>query len=234
MSISNTLSVNIPFYSYGSVCALDSLNISIPCGQLTAIIGPNGGGKSTLLKLISGIYPLQKGSISFPKTYPGHLAYLQQTAVFDRTFPLRVEDVVAMGLWSKIGMFGRLPCHLKPKITGILSQVGLSGYENRSLTALSGGQLQRLLFARLIAQDADIILLDEPFAAIDPATTQDLVSLLHAWNAEGKTILTVLHDLNLVKQHFSSTLLLARSIISYGQTKDVLTAENLAKAVFNV
>lgn len=167
-------------------------------------------------------------------THPYDMAFLPQTNEIDRTFPLLVEDVIAMGLWPKMGPFRRLPASMAPLIHGILAQVGLQGLEKRSIQALSGGQMQRLFFGRLLAQDAPIILLDEPFAAVDPQTTQDLLQLLKDWHKSGKTIIAVLHDLNVVQRHFPLTLLLAKTIIKYGPTDEVLIPETLAKAAFYV
>jgi zinc/manganese transport system ATP-binding protein len=225
--------VHIPCYQYGAIKALEEVQARIPSGSLLAIIGPNGGGKSTLLKLLAGLYKPTHGKISC--SAPRHdIAYLPQANEIDRSFPIRAEDVVAMGMWPVIGPFNRLPSHLHPKINEILDQVGLNGLGKRSLQALSGGQLQRLFFARLIAQDASIILLDEPFAAVDPATTQDLLAILQTWHTRGKTIIAVLHDLTIVRRYFPETLLLAKRILSYGPTPQVLAVENLAKATFYV
>lgn len=236
-SLSSQISVKafIPCHHYGSICALEHIDISIPRGQLLAIIGPNGGGKSTFLKIISGLEPLvSPASLSLSLTHRHDLAFLPQSTVFDRTFPLLVEDVVQMGLWSKIGLRRSLPREYKDVVPHCLAQVGLAGFEKRSLIALSGGQLQRLLFARIIAQDAQIILLDEPFAAVDSATTADLMGLVCQWHGHGKTVLVVLHDLNLVKTYFPHSLLLAKENLGYGLTADVLTADSLTRAAFHV
>ena len=225
----------IPCHNYGSICALEHINISIPKGQMLAIMGPNGGGKSTFLKIMAGLISLKAPAYcSVPLNHRHDLAFLPQSTVFDRTFPLLVEDVVQMGLWSKIGLKRSLPKEYKDVVSQCLSQVGLSGFEKRSLVALSGGQLQRLLFARLLAQDAQIILLDEPFAAVDSATTADLIQLIYKWHTQGKTVIVVLHDLNLVKTYFPTTLLLAKENLGYGLTADVLNAESITKAAFHV
>lgn len=226
--------LNIPGFSYGSVKALDRLSLQIPQNCLLALIGPNGGGKSTLLKLIAGLQQPSSGTFKRQGLKPHDIAYLPQRSDFDRTFPLRCDDVVAMGLWSKMGSFGRLSPLLRQTIHQALGKVGLSGFEKRSLTELSGGQFQRLLFARLMVQEATVILLDEPFSAIDPPTTRDLIKIIKKWHEEGKTIITVLHDLNIVRQHFPTTLLLARSVIAYGPTADVLIPETLTQAAYHV
>ncbi len=227
--------IHISNYSYGSIEALKNIHVEIEQGSFTAIVGPNGGGKSTLLKLLADILPLPRSSnISRLQSDPHLIAYLPQSSEIDRTFPLLVEDIVVMGLWPRMGTLGRLPPHARSDIQKILEQVGLQGLEKRPIHALSGGQLQRLFFARLLAQDAPIILLDEPFAAVDPTTTEDLLKILKTWHDQGKTILAVLHDLNVVRRHFPTTLLIAKTIIGHGPTQDILVPEILAKAAFYV
>jgi zinc/manganese transport system ATP-binding protein len=228
-------SVNIPNYVYGSIVALERVALHVPEGSLTAIIGPNGGGKSTFLKLLAGLYPTPpSATISCLYPHSSDKAFLPQVNEIDRTFPILVEDVIAMGLWPRIGPFRRLSAQLRPTLDEILKHVGLQGLQRRSLLTLSGGQLQRLFFGRLMAQDASIILLDEPFSAIDPTTTKDLMNLLQLWHKAGKTIIAVLHDLNLVRRFFPTTLLLAKTVIGYGPTAEVLQPETLAKAAFYV
>lgn len=228
------LRINLSGYRYGDIPALEALEVSIPLNSLTAIIGPNGGGKSTFLKIAAGLLKANDSTISLPIQSIKDLAYLPQMSTFDRTFPLKVSDVVAMGLWPSIGLFRKLPKQMRSQISVLLEKVGLNGFEDRALTALSGGQMQRLLFARLMAQDAKIILLDEPFAAVDPATTQDLIKLIQQWHKDGKTIIAVLHDLTIVRNYFPHTLLLSKKVIAHDATENVLVAEKLAKAAFNV
>lgn len=230
--MSNSLHISISGYNYGTIEALESLDLSIPSNSLLAIIGPNGGGKSTLLKLIAGL--LKTTDACLPSTAPEDIAYLPQLSCFDRTFPLKVSDIVAMGMWPKIGLYKKLSPEMHLQISSLLTKVGLDGFEDRPLTALSGGQMQRLLFARLMAQDAQIILLDEPFSAVDPATTLDLIKLIQDWHQEGKTVIAVLHDLRIVKNYFPTSLLLAKKIVAYDQTSHVLNNDNLAKAAFYV
>ena len=135
LPFSNTcIKAFIPCHHYGSICALEHIDISIPWGQLLAIIGPNGGGKSTFLKIVSGLEPLvSPASLSVSLTHRHDLAFLPQSTVFDRTFPLLVEDVVQMGLWSKIGLRRSLPKEYKDVVPHCLAQVGLAGFEKRSL-----------------------------------------------------------------------------------------------------
>lgn len=207
--------------------AVHHLDAVIPSGSLTAVVGPNGAGKSTLLKGIVGALAPLEGSITHARD---RIAYLPQQAEIDRTFPLPVRDLVAMGLWAEIGAFGRLrPAH-NDRITAALSAVGLTGFERRSIAALSGGQMQRVLFARLLLQEAEVILLDEPFTAIDAKTAADLMQIVHRWHGDGRTVVAVLHDLDAVRAHFPNTLVIARELVAYGPTAQVLTSENLFRA----
>ena len=201
---------------------------------MTAVVGPNGGGKSTLIKLIAGLFDATDGQINRHGLKPGDIAYLAQRTEIDRTFPIKVEDVVAMGLWPKITSSTRYNKHHHGIIEDILDKVGLSGMGRRSISQLSGGQLQRLFFGRVMAQDAQLILLDEPFAGIDQPTVSHLIGLIQGWHKSGKTIVAVLHDINMVRNLFPETILIARSLISSGVTNQVLTPENLTKAAFNV
>lgn len=221
-------------HCYGGILSLDQISYQFATGSLTAVFGPNGGGKSTLLKIIAGILKPTSGTIRSHIKYISDLAYLAQGKDIDRTFPIHVEDVVAMGLWPKIGVFRGLGRDDLPLVDDALAQVGLVGFNKRCLTELSGGQLQRLFFARLIAQQANFILLDEPFTGIDANTTKDLLGLIQRWHQQGKTIIAVLHDTTIIQQFFPTCLLISRKLVAAGASDDVLTIENLAKAAFNV
>jgi zinc/manganese transport system ATP-binding protein len=210
--------------------AVHHLDGDIERGSLLAICGPNGAGKSTLLKAIAGALAPLSGSVALPHVKPREIAYLPQAADIDKSFPINVFDVVAMGLWSRCGLFGAIRRRELTQISEAITAVGLEGFEDRAIATLSGGQLQRMLFARLLLQDAAIILLDEPFTAIDSKTTADLLDLVARWSGEKRTVLAVLHDLDIVSAHFPKTLLLAREKIAWGETGDVLTASNLLRA----
>ena len=199
-------------------------------GTLTAIVGSNGSGKSTLLKGITGILKPLGGRIGLSLRASRQIAYLPQSAEIDRSFPASVTDLVAMGLWRQRGLFGAIGRADESRIEAALAAVGLTGFERRGLDTLSGGQMQRTLFARLLLQDADVILLDEPFAAIDERTVGDLLALVRQWHGEGRTVIAVLHEFEVVRNHFPHTLLLAREPIAWGPTAEVMTAENLARA----
>jgi zinc/manganese transport system ATP-binding protein len=199
-------------------------------GALLAVIGPNGAGKSTLFRGIAGILKPLAGAISRCGLDARDIAYLPQAAEIDRSFPITVFDFVGTGLWRATGLFGGIGATERTRIARALAAVGLTGFENRSIGTLSGGQMQRLLFARVLLQDAQLIVLDEPFNAIDARTAADLLMLVKHWHAEGRTVLAALHDFELVGAHFPQVLLLAREVVAWGATSGVLTADNLAEA----
>jgi zinc/manganese transport system ATP-binding protein len=208
--------------------AVHHVSEDIEQGSLTAVIGPNGAGKSTLLKAMAGMLKPLSGALRAKGAL--RTAYLPQSATLDRSFPISLFDLVASGLWHRIGTFSSLNAKERVAVHEALERVGLQGFERRTLDALSGGQLQRALFARLILQDADLILLDEPLAAIDTKTSADLLDMIHAWHAQGRTILAVLHDMQIVRAHFPTSLLLARECVAHGPTQDVLSETHLARA----
>jgi zinc/manganese transport system ATP-binding protein len=210
--------------------AVHHLTGTVDDGVLLAVIGPNGAGKSTLLKGIVGVLRPLDGAIERAQPRKEDVAYLPQIAEIDRSFPITVYDLVAMGLWRRAGLFGSISKRERDEIEKALSAVGLEGFEGRTIGTLSGGQMQRALFARLLLQDAQLILLDEPFTSLDAMTISDLLALIHRWHGERRTILIVLHDLDLARAQFPETLLLARQAVAWGRTQDVLTAENLLKA----
>jgi zinc/manganese transport system ATP-binding protein len=210
--------------------AVHHLNGRVAEGALLAIVGPNGAGKSTLLKGVIGALDPLDGTIDRNGATKKTIAYLPQLAEIDRSFPIDVYDLVAMGLWHEAGLFGGVGAAQKRNIEQAISTVGLDGFENRSIDTLSGGQMQRALFARLLLQDAKLFLLDEPFASLDENTITDLSELIARWHGEGRTVLTVLHDLDLVRSRFPESLLLAREAVAWGKTGEVLSADNLAKA----
>jgi zinc/manganese transport system ATP-binding protein len=207
--------------------AVHHLDLDLPTGSLTAIVGPNGAGKSTLLKGVMGELPPLEGKIERGAV---RVAYLPQLSEVDRSFPLSVQAFVAMGLWHRTGAFGGLSRSDVARVGEALAAVGLTGFERRPISALSGGQVQRVMFARLLLQDADLILLDEPFTALDAKTAADLLAVVQRWHGEGRTVLAVLHDIEAVRRHFPETLLLAREKVAHGPTDTVLTAENLFRA----
>jgi zinc/manganese transport system ATP-binding protein len=213
---------------YDNHPAVHHLNGALAHGSLTAVVGPNGSGKSTLLKGIVGVIPPMSGAIWHHSGC--RMAYLPQHSEIDKYFPARVFDLVALGLWPKRGMLGRIRTDDTEAIERALAAVGLEGFRDRPIDTLSGGQLQRTLFARVLLQNSDLILLDEPFNAIDQRTISDLFELIHLWHDEKRTVVVVLHDLELVRSHFPETLLLARQPVAWGTTADVLKPANLLRA----
>lgn len=199
-------------------------------GSLTAIVGPNGAGKSTLLKAIVGALAPASGAIDRAGLRSRDLGYLPQAAEIDRSFPLTVADTVILGAWRWTGALRGVDRATGKKAQAALAVVGLEGFERRAVGALSAGQFQRVLFARLLLQDAAVILLDEPFMAIDARTTRDLLELVCRWHDEGRTVITVLHDFEQVRAHFPQALLLAREPIAWGPTETVLSPANLLRA----
>ena len=210
--------------------AVHHLDGTVATGALVAVVGPNGAGKSTLFKGIVGTLTPLAGSIERDGLDPRDIAYLPQVAEIDRSFPINVYDMVAMGLWRSRGLFGGIGRNDDRRIETAIAAVGLTGFEKRAIGTLSGGQMQRMLFARLLLQDARVIVLDEPFTAIDAKTSADLLDLVRRWHSEQRTVLAALHDVDLVKTNFPQTLLLAREPVAWGPTREVLTAENLLKA----
>ena len=170
------------------------------------------------------------GRIERNGVHPQDIAYLPQVAEIDRTFPINVYDMVAMGLWRSKGLFGGIGGKDRDTVESAIAAVGLTGFELRPIGTLSGGQMQRMLFARLLLQDARVIVLDEPFNAIDAKTSSDLLALVRRWHDEQRTVLAALHDLELVKTHFPEALLLAREPVAWGHTAEVLTPDNWMKA----
>jgi zinc/manganese transport system ATP-binding protein len=214
--------------SYRGHPAVHHLSGAFMPGVLTAVVGPNGAGKSSLLGAMGGTVTDFEGAIERDPAL--RVAYLPQASALDRSFPVRVHEVVAMGLWSRIGCLGALRPSDRQAVAGALAAVGLGGFEQRWLGELSAGQAQRVLFARVLMQDAGLILLDEPFNAIDARTTADLLALLHRWKQEARTVIAVLHDIEQVREHFEQVLLLAREGVAWGPTAEVLKAEHLFKA----
>jgi zinc/manganese transport system ATP-binding protein len=215
--------------SYRRHPALHHVSGHFARGSLTAVIGPNGAGKSTLLKSLAGLVKPERHARM--DCMPGlRLAYLPQHSELDRGFPLNVRDCVLMGLWAQMGALGSATPSMQARVDAALEAVGLQGFEARPVGTLSSGQLQRALFARLLVQDADIILLDEPFNAVDSKTTAGLLAIVQQWHQQGRTVVAVLHNDAQVREHFPQTLLLARECIAWGASAEVLTEANWIRA----
>lgn len=201
-------------------------------GGLTAITGPNGAGKSTLLKAIAGILPVFEGSIEFCGISRNDMAYLPQVADLQTDFPINVLQMVTSGFWQTSNGFQQITRTQKEKAREALGIAGLEGFADRTLDSLSSGQFQRALFARVLVQDAKLILLDEPFTSIDTTTTDALLKVIKMWHDERRTVICVLHDFEQIKANFTDCLLIARECIAWGKSHDVLKQENLLGARF--
>jgi zinc/manganese transport system ATP-binding protein len=210
--------------------AVHHLDGAVDTGALMAVVGPNGAGKSTLFKGIVGVIKPLAGRIDRDGLSARDIAYLPQAAEIDRTFPINVFDMVAMGLWHHTGLFGGIDKKARHRVEDAIAAVGMTGFEDRAIGTLSGGQMQRMLFARLLLQDARVIVLDEPFNAVDAKTSADLFDLVRRWHGEKRTVLTAQHDIDFVRANFPETLLLAREPVAWGNTTTVLTPENLLTA----
>lgn len=216
--------------AYEGHAAVHHVSGTFPNGSLTAVVGPNGAGKSSLVKAILGEAKVVSGEIDLGGLTPLDIGYLPQVAEIDRSFPLSVADTVLLGAWRQAGAFGRVSREMRERGRAALATVGLDGFERRQIGALSAGQFRRVLFARLLVQDARVLILDEPFAALDARTTHDLLHLVDGWHQEKRTVIAVLHDYDQIRTHFPDALLLARELVAWGHTADVLSAENLRRA----
>lgn len=202
---------------------------TIKQGERLALVGPNGGGKTTLMRTLAGeIRPL--GGHVHGLGSLGRVAYLPQLHGIDREFPIRVRDLVALGLWHRRGPWGAYTGADWNQVDEALEAVGLQPVAQQVISTLSGGQFQRALFARLMLENAQLLLLDEPFAAVDAHTTSELMQVIERWQVEQRTVIVVIHDLALVRQHFPRTLLLAREMVAWGPTSEVLTPSLLIQA----
>ena len=216
--------------SYDGQIAVSGLSGSFAPGSLTAIAGPNGAGKTTLLRALAGLHPPDAGRIQTfsPDKHP--IALLAQASQLDRSFPISCLEMVALGHWARIGAFRGQTAAMRQSVQAALAVVGLSELAARPVGSLSAGQFQRALFARMIVQDAPILLLDEPFTAVDERTAADLLALVLGWHTAGKTVIAVLHDLQLIQRAFPETLLLAGVGIAWGPSAACLTPANIRRA----
>tara|TARA_R110002124_G_scaffold48459_1_gene143183 strand:- start:261 stop:1061 length:801 start_codon:yes stop_codon:yes gene_type:complete len=220
--------------SYGQKPAVFSVDMTIEAGKMTAIIGPNGAGKSTLLKAALGILkPLAGTTTVFGKPVEKQrhrIAYVPQRASVDWDFPTRVIDVVLMGLYPQLGLLGRVrPAH-RAKAQDCLERVGMQDFSSRQIGQLSGGQQQRVFLARALAQDADLYLLDEPFAGVDAATEKAIIGVLKSLRDAGKTVVAVHHDLSTVSDYFDNVFFINTRRIAEGPVETAFVSANLQNA----
>ena len=213
---------------YGDRLALDRVTANLMCGSHTAVLGPNGAGKSTLLRAILGWMPLSGGEIRIGDSHPHHalprLAYLPQRLEIDWDFPITVGEVVEQGRYPVLGQFRRFASEDRARVDSAIDEMGLNDLRDRQIRTLSGGQQQRVFLARALAQGADIFLLDEPFASLDPAASEELGARLKSWEGQGRTVIAVLHDVMLARSIFPTTLLLHNRLVASGPTAELLAA----------
>ena len=219
---------------YGETPAVFSADMTVVDGSMTAIVGPNGAGKSTLLKAALGIVSPLSGNV---RVYGGALkgqenriAYVPQRASVDWDFPTRVLDVVQMGLYAELGLMGRMRGQHRARALESLERVGMQDFAARQIGQLSGGQQQRVFLARALAQQADLYLLDEPFAGVDAATERAIIDVLKSLRDQGRTVVAVHHDLSTVRTYFDQVYLINKTVIAEGPVKTTFTAENLQRA----
>jgi zinc/manganese transport system ATP-binding protein len=218
--------------SYNRHPAVHHISGMFAAGSLTAIAGPNGAGKSTLLKAIAGMITPDEGRIAIDGIKREHIAYLPQASQMQRDFPMTVLQMITTGFWHASGGMGTITQEMKQQASQALSTVGLHGFDTRELPNLSAGQFQRALFARMLVQDAPLMLLDEPFTAIDESTTRHLLDIVLGWHAKGHTVICVLHDFEQIRKYFPRCLLIARECIAWDESLKALHPENLMGARF--
>lgn len=215
---------------YGAANVVEALDLEVPQGVMAAIVGPNGAGKSSLLKGALGLLPCEGTARFFGRPLTGErarIAYVPQRSAVDWDFPARVIDVVMMGLYRQIGLFRFARAHHRARAEAAIARVGLTDFSGRQIGRLSGGQQQRVFLARALAQDADLYLLDEPFAGVDAATEETIVAVLRALVREGRTVLAVHHDLSTLAAYFDIALFMNVRRIAAGPVGTVLNAETL-------
>ena len=216
--------------SYRRFPAVHHISATFQAGESWAICGPNGAGKSTLLQAIMGLTPVNSGRVALNGMTLQDIAYMPQLSQIDRSQPLSVFELVAMGLWYEIGFFSGLSKTQKERVYQALERVRMEMFAHRFINELSNGQFQRVLLARVLVQNAKFLLLDEPFNAIDEQTAHELSNILDSCCQQGQGVITVLHNNDFVLRHFSHTLLMAREMIASGKTHQVLTPEYLKRS----
>jgi len=222
MSVDGTVVLRDVTVRYGRHVALDAVSGRFVSGSLTAVVGANGAGKSTLLGAIAGAVRLSGGQVDGPDRQ--RLAWLPQRAAIDRSWPVTVAELIALGSWREFGAFRARSPASRDRSAAAAATVGVAGLLRRRIDDLSEGEFQRALFARLIMQDATVILLDEPFAAVDARSTSVLLDQVTRWHREGRTVIAVSHDLDMVRSRFPSALVLARRCVGWGPTEAALAA----------
>jgi manganese/iron transport system ATP-binding protein len=227
------VAVNSVRLQYDGVRALEDISFDLTVGERVAVVGPNGAGKSTLFKVIAGLLRPTQGTVTVRGYDPsGHvcIAYIPQRSLVDWTFPVNVTDVVMMGRIRRIGFFRWPTRHDREQVAEALSLVGLSSLAGRQIGELSGGQQQRVFIARALAQEAELMLMDEPFTGLDINSQQDIMAVLDELKRRQVTLLVATHDLTLAAESFDRLMLLNRRLIGFGSAQEVLTPDRLEEA----
>lgn len=227
------LSMENIYLEYNGNAVLQSVSVSVQAGETIAVVGPNGAGKTTLLKIVAGVLKPDRGSVHVFGNRPGGhvcIAYVPQRSQVDWSFPVTVAEVVMMGRIRKIG-----PLRWPKKddwdfIHQALQRVGMTEYADRQIGELSGGQQQRVFLAQALAQEAEIILLDEPFTGLDLSSQEAILSMLHELKESGVAILVSTHDLSLANEHFDKVILINRRLVSFGKPNEVFVRSHLLEA----
>ena len=227
--MSTVLGIRDLSLGYAKLTLFRGLSFDIQAGTTLAVLGTNGSGKSTFVKSLLGLNAPLSGQLTWPSGRPSEIGYLAQSTEFDRSFPIRVRDLVAMGAWRSFNFWSGLDRGRRERVASALEATGVLPLADRPLHSLSGGQLQRTLFARVMLQDAPLILLDEPFSAVDQSTEQHLLSIIENWRNEGRAVVLVVHDLSSVLDHCNEVLLLGGGKATYGSMSTVLTPERLVQ-----
>lgn len=235
MSISNNnIYIEHLTVSYQGQTALDDISLTIPEGKITGIIGPNGAGKSTFLKGMLGLIKTDQRIVFLGKqpldAKKKHIAYVEQRSALDLSFPINVLEVVLLGTYPKLGLIKRPGKKEKEIASAALETVQLDAFSKRQIGELSGGQLQRVFIARVLAQEADVIILDEPFVGIDITSEKVIMTILKKLKAAGKTILIVHHDLYKVAHYFDELVILNKKLIAAGPVSTTFTNKNIQSA----
>jgi len=229
----NTIKVNHLSAHYLGTPALKNVNFEVSMGKLIGIIGPNGAGKSTLIKALLGLTK-STGEVTIGGERVSNLkskvAYMKQGSDYDLTFPILVKDVVMLGLYKTIGLFKWPNKNQRVLVDEALQKVEMKAFKNRQIAELSGGQWQRVLIARLLVQDAEVLFLDEPFTGIDVDSETKMMEILRELRDAGKTILMIYHDVDSAREYFDEVILINQTVLAYGKTADVLTDEHLKNA----
>ncbi|MFI5334202.1 MAG: metal ABC transporter ATP-binding protein [Chlamydiales bacterium] len=230
----NVLIVDHLTVNYDKTPVLWDIHLTLPAGMLVGVIGPNGAGKSTLLKTLLGMVEPLSGEVKFfghrLQDVRKRVAYIPQRSSVDWDFPLTAEEVVLMGRYGRLGLFRWPKKEDKKKARDALARVDMLAFADRQIGQLSGGQQQRVFIARALAQEADLYLMDEPFAGVDLTTEKMLIALFRELAAQGKTLLIVHHDLSTVGSYFQWLLMLNTCLVASGPTQEIFHADNLLRA----